>query len=166
MNYRNYLSKERVMINPDHYFFHEVNHKTRHFRFVFTLFIQIYVFLNHFNHSHGRRFTVIATTLQCLAILGNILFSVHALLTASYYLKVSANYYSWQQHAPKQTSRARMEGVLFPNLVRSVFMQWSRLFQWIRAMSVLEFNGGKCRILSADCTWCRPNSLLANEERR
>jgi hypothetical protein len=34
-------------------------------------------FLNHFNHSHGRRFTVIATALQCLAILGNILFSVH-----------------------------------------------------------------------------------------
>jgi hypothetical protein len=64
-------------------------------------------------------FHVIATALQCLAFLGNILLSVHipvlsrgiklweeeryirlnneinhALLTASYYLKVSANYYS------------------------------------------------------------------------
>ena len=33
---------------------------------------------------------------------------MHALLTASYYLKVSANYYSWQQHAPKQTSHGHV----------------------------------------------------------
>jgi hypothetical protein len=63
-----------------------------------------------------------------------------------------------------------MEEVLFPNPLRSAFMQcqWSRLFQWIRTMSVLELNGRKCRVLSADCTWCIGpcNSLLTNEERR
>jgi hypothetical protein len=32
----------------DHYFFHEVNHKTRHCRLVFTLFMQIYVFFKSF----------------------------------------------------------------------------------------------------------------------
>ena len=62
MNYRNYLSKERV-INTDH--------KTRHFRLVFTrLFMQIYVFFKSFQPQPCMvdDLHVIATALQCLAI--------------------------------------------------------------------------------------------------
>jgi hypothetical protein len=73
MNYRDHLSEERV-INTDYYCFnHEVNHKTRsfyYFRVVFTHFLKSCVAMVDDLH-------VTATALQCLAILGNILFSVH-----------------------------------------------------------------------------------------
>jgi hypothetical protein len=98
---------------------------------------------------------VIATALQCLAILGNILFSVHipvlsgsielleqeryirlnneinhALLTASLLLESFCKLLFLTTACPQANiPRERMEGVLFPNLVRSAFMQWSRLFQ-------------------------------------
>jgi hypothetical protein len=39
---RRFGDKERV-INTDHYFLHEVNHKTGHFKLVYTLYMQIYV---------------------------------------------------------------------------------------------------------------------------
>jgi hypothetical protein len=93
----------------------------------------------------------------------------HALLTASLLLERFCKLLFLTTACPQTNIPwARMEGVLFPNLVCSAFMQWLRLFQWIRAISisVWELNGEKCRVLSADCMWYRPYSLLANEERK
>jgi hypothetical protein len=89
----------------------------------------------------------------------------HTLLTVSLLLESFCKLLFLTTACPQANiPRAHMKGVLFPNLVHLAFMQWSRLFQWIRAVStsVLE---QKCWVLSADCMWCRPNTVYLQMRR-